>query len=87
MRRSRSWLTHLCAGSALLLSLAGCAHDAAVQGLSPAEQSEFYTYRYLMTSAQVQTYLAKTTARDRTDYLHTLGLMQRVQAADPPSIR
>ena len=37
----------------------GCTSDAAIQRLSLAEQSEFYTYRHVMTPAQERTYLAK----------------------------
>ena len=60
----------------------GCTSDAAIQRLSLAEQSEFYTYRHVMTPAQ-DTYLAKATAAERTAYLSEVGLAQRFQALDP----
>ena len=66
-----------------LLVLIGCTYDAAVQRLSLAEQSEFYTYRKIMTTAQEHTYLAKATAAERTAYLSEIGLAQRFQALDP----
>jgi len=63
--------------------LTGCTYDAAIQRLSLAEQSEFYTYRKVMTTAQEHTYLAKATAAERTAYLSQVGLAQRFQALDP----
>jgi hypothetical protein len=63
--------------------LTGCTYDAAIQRLSPAEQSEFYTYRRIMTTTQEHAYLAKATAAERTAYLSEIGLAQRFQALDP----
>jgi hypothetical protein len=66
-----------------IVVLTGCTYDAAIQRLSLAEQSEFYTYRRVMTPAQERTYLAKATAAERTAYLSEVGLAQRFQALDP----
>src|ERR687884_1238299 len=66
-----------------MLVLTGCTYEAAIQRLSPAEQSEFYTYRHVMTAAQTRAYLAKATAAERTAYLREIGLAQRFQALDP----
>jgi hypothetical protein len=66
-----------------MVMLAGCTYDAAIQRLSPAEQAEFSTYRYVMTTGQIHTYVAQPTAAARTAYLHELGLVQRFQALDP----
>src|SRR5262245_37335002 len=66
-----------------LVVLTGCTYDAAIQRLSPTEQSEFYTYRRIMTTTQEHTYLAKATAAERTAYLNEIGLAQRFQALDP----
>jgi len=66
-----------------LVILTGCTYEAAIQRLSPAEQSEFYTYHNRMTAAQERAYLAKATAAERTAYLREVGLAQRFQALDP----
>jgi hypothetical protein len=66
-----------------IVILTGCTSDAAIQRLSLAEQSEFYTYRRVMTPTQERTYLAKATAAERTSYLSEVGLAQRFQALDP----
>ena len=66
-----------------MVVLTGCTSDAAIQRLSLAEQSEFYTYRHVMTPAQERAYLAKATAAERTAYLSETGLAQRFQALDP----
>jgi hypothetical protein len=57
-----------------MVVLTGCTYDAAIQRLSLAEQSEFYTYRHVMTPAQERAYLAKATAVERTAYLSEIGL-------------
>jgi hypothetical protein len=77
------WWTSVLMGATLLLT--GCAHnyDAVVQQLSPAEQAEFSIYRHIMTGSQTRTYLAKTTAAERTAYLSQIGLAQRFQRLDP----
>ena len=68
-----------------IMVLTGCIYnyDAAVRQLSPPEQAEFYTYKKIMTGAQTHTYLAKTSAADRTAYLQKIGLVQRFQRLDP----
>ena len=66
-----------------MVVLTGCTYDAAVRQLSLAEQSEFRTYRKVMTAAQERAYLAKMTAAERTAYLSEIGLVQRFQALDP----
>jgi hypothetical protein len=66
-----------------IVVLTSCTYDAAIRHLSPAEQSELYTYRNVMTGAQEHTYLAKATAAERTAYLSEIGLVQRFQALDP----
>ncbi len=65
-----------------IVVLTGCTYDAAVRQLSLAEQSEFHTYRQVMTAAQARTYLAKATAAERTAYLSEIGLAQRFQRLD-----
>ncbi len=67
----------------MVVVLAGCTYDAAIQRLSPAEQAEFVRYRHIMTASQVHTYVAQPTAAARTTYLQQLGLAQRFQALDP----
>jgi hypothetical protein len=66
-----------------LLGLIACTYDAALRHLSPAEQAEFVLYHHRMTGGQQHTYLGKTSAAERTAYLHELGLVQRFQALDP----
>jgi len=83
MRTHRQLLHWAGALLGALVVLTGCTYDAAVRQLSPAEQSEFYTYRKVMTSAQEHAYLAKATAAERTAYLSEVGLAQRFQALDP----
>src|SRR5215510_7352785 len=67
----------------MVVVLAGCTYDAAIQRLSPAEQAEFVLYRHVMTASQVHTYVAQPTAAARTTYLQTSGLVQRFQALEP----
>src|SRR5215813_4277013 len=59
----------------ILLVLTGCTstYDTAVRQLSPAEQTEFAIYQHIMTGTQTHTYLAKTTAAERTAYLSAIG--------------
>jgi hypothetical protein len=68
-----------------IMVLTGCTYnyDAAVRQLSLPEQAEFHTYRKVMTAAQTRTYLAKTSAAERTAYLQGIGLVQRFQRLDP----
>jgi hypothetical protein len=66
-----------------MVVLAGCTYDAAIRQLSLAEQSEFYTYKQVMTTAQERTNLTKATAAERTAYLSEIGLAQRFQTLDP----
>src|SRR5229473_6268946 len=67
----------------MVVVLAGCTYDAAIQRLSPAEQAEFVRYRHIMTASQVHTYVAQPTAAARMAYLQELGLVQRFQALAP----
>jgi hypothetical protein len=67
----------------MVVVLAGCTYDAAIQRLSPAEQAEFVLYRHVMTAGQVHMYVAQPTAAARTAYLQQLGLVQRFQALAP----
>src|SRR5881409_1581768 len=67
----------------MVVVLAGCTYDAAIQRLPPAEQAEFALYRHVMTASEVHTYVAQPTAAARTAYLQKLGLVQRFQALDP----
>src|SRR5262244_2029716 len=67
----------------MVVVLAGCTSDAALQRLAPAEQAEFGLYRHLMTASQVHTYVAQPTAAARTAYLQQVGLEQRFQALAP----
>src|SRR6266567_8409760 len=67
----------------MVVVLAGCTYNAAIQRLSPAEQAEFALYRHVMTAGQVHTYVAQPTAAARTAYLQELGLMQRFQSLAP----
>ena len=83
MRTHREFLRWAGVLIGAMVVLTGCSYDAAVRQLSPAEQSEFYTYRKVMTTAQEHAYLAKATAAERTAYLSEIGLAQRFQALDP----
>jgi hypothetical protein len=66
-----------------IVVLTGCAYDARVRQLSPAEQAEFYIYNKVMTSAQAHAYVAQASAAERTAYLREVGLAQRFAALDP----
>jgi hypothetical protein len=83
MRWSRSFGRWTGVLLGLLVALAGCTYDAAIQRLSPAEQAEFALYRQVLTAGQVHTYVAQPTAAARTAYLRELGLVQRFQALAP----
>jgi hypothetical protein len=83
MRVSQLFVGGIGALLGLLLVLAGCTSDAALQRLSPAEHAEFALYRPVMTTGQVHTYVAQPTAAARTAYLQDLGLVQRFQALAP----
>lgn len=73
-----------CAGVMVaMVVLSGCTYETAVQQLPPPERTAFYTYRRVMTSGQIWTYLAKGTAAERTAYLAALGVAQRFQALAP----
>ena len=65
-----------------IIPLSGCTY-AAIQKLSLDEQAEFHIYQKVMTPSQERTYLAKTTAAERTAYLREIGLVQRFQSLDP----
>jgi hypothetical protein len=83
MRTHRQRLPWAGALLSVMVVLTGCTYDAAVRQLSLAEQSEFYTYRNIMTTAQEHAYLAQATAAERTAYLSKIGLAQRFQALEP----
>ena len=83
MRTCREFLLWASMLIGTMVVLTGCTYDAAVRQLSLAEQSEFHTYRKVMTAAQEHAYLAKMTAAERTAYLSEIGLAQRFQALDP----
>src|SRR4029450_1219309 len=83
MKSCRQLLLLISVLMGIILIFTGCTYDAAIQRLSPAEQSEFYTYRHVMTPAQERAYLAKATAAERTAYLSEIGLTQRLQALAP----
>jgi hypothetical protein len=63
-----------------IVALTSCTYEAQIRRLAPAEQDEFRIYRQIMTASQARTYLAKTTAAERTAYARELGLVQRFQA-------
>jgi hypothetical protein len=67
----------------LLLAMAGCSYQAALQRLSPEERREFSAYRRVMTTSQTHTYLAQETPAARAAYLHDIGLAQRFEDLDP----
>jgi hypothetical protein len=67
----------------VLAALSGCATYYQAKHLSPDEQAEFHIYRKVMTAPQIRTYLAQTSAAERTAYLEQLGLMQRFDALEP----
>lgn len=66
-----------------LFVLTGCAYQAALQHLAPAEQRAFRAYSKVMTPAQARAYLTKPTAAERTAYLAEIGIVQRFQALEP----
>lgn len=68
-----------------IMMLTGCIYnyDAALRQMSLSEQSEFYTYRKVMSASQTRAYLAKPSAAERTAYLQEIGLVQRFQRLDP----
>jgi hypothetical protein len=63
--------------------LAGCAYQAAIKQLPPAEQAVFRAHSKVMTPAQARTYLSKATAAERAAYLEAIGTAQRFQALEP----
>src|SRR5262249_10776203 len=65
MRWSRPLLRWTVVLLGLMVVLAGCTYDAAIQRLSPAEQAEFALYRHVMTAGQAHTYVAQPTAAAR----------------------
>ena len=81
LRRPLVWWTGVLLG--MMVVLAGCTYDTAIQRLSLAEQAEFSPYRNIMTAGQIHTYVAQPTAAARTAYLQELGLVQRFQALAP----
>lgn len=85
MRYDRQVLGWLGVLLGTLMMLTGCTlnYDAALRQMSLPEQSEFHTYRKVMSASQTRTYLAKTSAAERTAYLQQIGLVQRFQSLDP----
>ena len=85
MRYDRQLLGWVGALLGTIMILTGCIinYDAAVRQMSLPEQEEFHTYRKIMTGVQMHTYLAKTSAAERTAYLQKIGLVQRFQRLDP----
>jgi hypothetical protein len=83
MRACRQLLLLISVLMGTIVVLTGCTYNAAIQRLSLTEQSELYTYRHVMTTAQTRAYLAKATATERTAYLSEIGLAQRFQSLDP----
>ena len=69
-------------GTVIVLASCIANYDAAVRQMSLPEQSEFFTYKKIMTASQTRTYLAKTSAAERTAYLQQIGLLQRFQRLD-----
>ncbi len=67
----------------VLAVVSGCATYYQAKHLSPDEQAECRMYRKVMTAPQIRTYLAQTSAAERTAYLEQLGLVQRFNALDP----
>jgi hypothetical protein len=67
----------------ILIVLAGCAYQAAVQRLPPEERTAFRAYSHIMTSAQARTYLAQGTPAARATYLQQIGIAQRFQNLPP----
>ena len=82
MRRVRQILYCIGIVSAIVM-ITGCAYEAAVQQLPPAERTALRVYSKIMSSGQVRTYLAKATAAERAAYLNEIGIAQRFQALDP----
>jgi hypothetical protein len=64
----------------VIVVITGCAQQAAIRNLPPAEQQEFRAYRKVMTARQVRTYLARETAAARAAYLKEIGAVQRFQS-------
>ena len=85
MRYDRQLLGWVGALLGTIMILTGCIinYDAAVRQMSLPEQEEFHIYRKIMTGVQMHTYLAKTSAAERTAYLQKIGLVQRFQRLDP----
>ena len=77
-RRCRWWIGIL----GVLVGLTSCTYETAIRRLSPAERAQVATYRKLMTSPQVRTYLRQATAAERTAYLAEIGLSQRFEALE-----
>ena len=82
MKRMRQFLRFTGVVGAVVV-ITGCAYDAAVQRLAPAEQAEFRANSKIMTSTQARTYLAKATAAERAAYLKEVGITQRFQRLEP----
>jgi hypothetical protein len=68
---------------AVAMIVTGCTYQAAIQRLTPAEQTEFRTYRKVMSWRQGRTYLSRTTTAERKAYLEAIGITSRFQALSP----
>jgi hypothetical protein len=66
-----------------LVVMTGCTYVAAMRQLPPQERTALRAYSKVMSAGQVQTYLAKQTAAERTSYLEKIGVVQRFQALAP----
>jgi hypothetical protein len=66
----------------VILVMTNCTYQAALQRLTPQEQSEFRAFSKIMSSTQVHTYLNNATPAGRVNYLREIGAAQRFQALD-----
>ncbi len=66
----------------VLFVFTGCAYYAAVNKLSPDEQTEFRIHSKMMSGRQMRTYLAKASAAERSAYLREIGSAQRFEALE-----
>lgn len=82
MRYVRQFLGFVSIAGAIVI-VTGCAYQAALQQLTPEEQTTFRAHSKMMTATQAYTYLRKTTAAERAAYLEEIGTAQRFQALTP----
>lgn len=67
----------------ILTVVSGCAYQQAVQNLEADEQNAFRAYSKVINGSQARTYLAKSTAAERSAYLREIGAQQRFDALAP----